>query len=41
MRDELGIEVTLADLALHHIEVNLGNKTMKQTHDGIATILRL
>ncbi|GIQ98114.1 MAG: hypothetical protein CM15mP3_11480 [Candidatus Poseidoniales archaeon] len=26
MRDELGIEVTLADLALHHIEVNLGIK---------------
>ena len=41
MRDELGIDVSLADLALHHIEVNLGNKVMKQTHDGIATILNL
>ena len=41
MRDELGIDVSLADLAIHHIEVNLGNKIMKQTHDGIATILNL
>ena len=41
MRDELGIDVSLAELILHHIEINLGNKTMKQTHDGIATICRL
>ncbi|DAC58485.1 MAG TPA: alanine--tRNA ligase [Candidatus Poseidoniaceae archaeon] len=41
MRDELGIDVSLADLALHHLEVNLDNKAMKQTRDGIAIILRL
>ena len=40
MRDELGIDVTLSDLAQHHIDVNLGGKVMKQTHDGIGTILR-
>ena len=41
MRDELGIDVSLSDLAHHHIEVNLGGKIMKQTHDGIGTILDL
>ena len=41
MRDELGIEVSLAELALHHVDVNLGGKSMKQTQDGIATILNL
>ena len=41
MRDELGIDVSLAELAMHHVEVNLGGKIMKQTHDGIATILKL
>ena len=41
MRDELGIDVTLSDLAQHHIDVNLGGKVMKQTHDGIGTILDL
>ena len=41
MRDELGIDVSLSDLAHHHIEVNLGSKIMKQTHDGIGTILDL
>ncbi len=41
MRDELGIEVSLAELALHHVDVNLGGKNMKQTQDGIATILNL
>ena len=41
MRDELGIGVSLSELALHHIQTNLGGKTMKQTHDGISTILQL
>ncbi len=41
VRDELGIEVSLAELALHHVDVNLGGKNMKQTQDGIATILNL
>ena len=41
MRDELGIDVSLSDLANHHIEVNLGGKIMKQTHDGIGIILTL
>ena len=41
MRDELGIGVSLSELAIHHIQTNLGGKTMKQTHDGISTILQL
>jgi len=41
MRDELSIDVSLSDLARHHIEVNLGGKVMKQTHDGIGIILDL
>ena len=41
MRDDLGIGVSLSELALHHIQTNLGGKTMKQTHDGISTILQL
>lgn len=41
MRDDLGISVSLADLAAHHIEVNLGDHLMKQTKEGIITILSL
>ena len=41
LRDELNLDVSLADLARHHIEVNLGSASMKQTHDGLLGILTL
>ena len=41
LRDELHLTVSLADLAQHHIEVNLGGATMKQTHAGLLGILEL
>ena len=41
LRDELNLTVSLADLARHHIEVNLGGATMKQTHAGLLGILEL
>ena len=41
LRDELNITVSLAELATHHIEVNLGGAAMKQTHDGLLGILEL
>jgi len=41
LRDELELSVSLAELARHHIEVNLGGAMMKQTHDGLLGILEL
>jgi len=41
LRDELNLSVSLAELARHHIEVNLGGAMMKQTHDGLLGILEL
>ena len=41
LRDELNLTVSLAELAQHHIEVNLGGATMKQTHAGLLGILEL
>ena len=41
LRDELNLTVSLADLAQHHIEMNLGGATMKQTHAGLLGILEL
>ena len=41
MRDELNIDVPLADLATHHLDVNLGGHLNKQTRDGLLTILGL
>ena len=41
MRDELGIDVSLPDLARHHLEVNLGGHLNKQTEAGLLTILSL
>ena len=38
LRDELNLTVSLADLAQHHIDVNLGGATMKQTHAGLLGI---
>ena len=41
MRDELGLDVPLSELAAHHLEVNLGGQLNKQTRDGLLTILTL
>ena len=41
MRDELDIDVSLPDLATHHLDVNLGGHLNKQTRDGLLTILAL
>ena len=41
MRDDLGIDVTLAELISHHIDVNMEGHNMKQTLDGIITIMSL
>jgi alanyl-tRNA synthetase len=41
LRDELNITLSLAELATHHIDVNLGGAAMKQTHDGLLGILEL
>lgn len=41
MRDELAIEVSLPDLAEHHLEINLGNHLNKQSRQGLLTILKL
>jgi alanyl-tRNA synthetase len=41
LRDELNLTVSLAELAQHHIDVNLGGATMKQTHAGLLGILEL
>lgn len=40
MRDDLGIEVSLPDLAQHHLDVNYTKERMKQTQEGLITILR-
>lgn len=40
MRDDLGLDVSLSDLALHHLEVNYSTKRMKQTQEGLVTILK-
>ena len=41
LRDDLGLNVSLSELAEHHITVNLGGQSMKQTHDGLLGILQL
>ena len=40
MRDDLGLKVSLPDLALHHLEMNYTTSRMKQTQDGLVTILK-
>lgn len=40
MRDDLGLKISLADLALHHLEVNYSTQRMKQTQEGLLTILK-
>lgn len=41
MRDELGLEVPLSDLAEHHLDVNLGGHLNKQHREGLLEILTL
>mgnify|MGYP000169751638 FL=1 len=41
MRDELGIEKTLSELAEHHLDVNFDLNKSKQTKNGIIEILSL
>lgn len=41
MRDELGVDVSLPDLATHHLDVNLGGHLNKQSREGLLTILSL
>ena len=41
MRDDLGIEISLSELIQHHLEVNLYGHEMKQTKDGLITIMEL
>lgn len=40
MRDELGINLSLSDLAIHHLEFNYDQNRMKQTSEGLLSILR-
>ena len=41
MRDELGIEVSLSELIEHHLDINMEGHDMKQTKDGLLTIMSL
>ena len=41
MRDELGVQVSLSELAAHHLDVNLGGHLSKQSREGLLTILSL
>ena len=41
MRDELGIDVSLAELAAHHLDINYSDEGMKQTRSGLMQILEL
>ena len=40
MRDELGLGVSISDLAIHHLDVNYHSDRMKQTREGMLTILK-
>ena len=40
MRDDLGLEISLTELASHHLEVNYSTERMKQTNEGLLTILK-
>ena len=41
MRDDLGMDVSLSDLINHHLDVNMRGHEMKQTRDGLLTIMNL
>ena len=40
MRDDLEIEVSLPELAQHHLDVNYTKERMKQIQEGLISILR-
>ena len=40
MRDELELNLSLADLVMHHLDVNYSAERMKQTQEGLVTILK-
>lgn len=41
MRDDLGIDVSLAELMVHHLDHHLFDRKMKQTREGLLHILTL
>ena len=41
MRDDLKLDISLADLASHHLEVNYSTERMKQTQEGLLTISKV
>ena len=41
MRDDLDIDVSLSDLIAHHLDVNMQGHVMKQTKNGLLTIMNL
>ena len=41
MRDDLGLDVSLSELINHHLDVNMHGHEMKQTRDGLLTIMNL
>jgi len=41
MRDDLGLDVSLPELINHHLDVNMHGHEMKQTRDGLLTIMNL
>ena len=41
MRDDLGVDVSLSELINHHLDVNMDGHDMKQTRDGLLTIMNL
>lgn len=41
MRDDLGVNLSLSELINHHLDVNMDGHDMKQTRDGLLTIMNL
>ncbi len=41
LRDELGLDISLADLGAHHLDTNLSQRNLSQTREGILQILAL
>ena len=41
MRDDLGVDLSLSELINHHLDVNMHGHDMKQTRDGLLTIMNL
>ena len=41
MRDDLGVDLSLSELINHHLDVNMDGHDMKQTRDGLLTIMNL